>query len=109
MSPEDLHMLRRWRSRGAALLLLVVLTGLREVPTARPTHQVPVPDRFLEANNEAANEEAKNKPKPKECSPACKAPSVCADGTCVLPASRPAALPGEHSEAQMTWVLDSLR
>jgi hypothetical protein len=105
MDPEVLRLSRLWRLRAVGLLLLVVLAGMREVPTARPAQPAPAADRFLEA----ANEEAKNKPKPKDCNPACKAPSVCADGTCVLPASRPAHMPGEHSQAQMTWVLDSLR
>ncbi len=120
MNPDDLHLLRRWRSRGAALLLLVVLAGMREVPVRLPAPAVapPAPDRILEASNgEAANEEAKSKPKPKECNPACKAPQVCADGTCALPALQhspalqrsPARLRVPHSEAQVTWILDSLR
>jgi hypothetical protein len=102
MDPDDLRMLRPWRLRGAALLLLVVLAGLREAPTVRPPAPAP-PDRFLEASGEQA------KKKPKACDPPCQKPQVCADGTCALPASRPAHLPGEpHSDAQMTWVLDSL-
>lgn len=119
MDPEDLRLLRAWRLRGAALLLLVVLAGMRDAPIAsRPPALVPPPDRILEANNgEAANEEAKSKPKPKDCNPACKAPQVCADGTCALPALQhspalqrsPARLHGPHTESQVTWILDSLR
>ncbi len=120
MDPDDLRMFRLWRLRGAALLLLVVLAGVREAPVRLPAPAAapPAPDRILEASNgEAANEEAKSKPKPKDCNPACKAPQVCADGTCDLPALQhspalqrsPARLHGPHTESQVTWILDSLR
>jgi hypothetical protein len=36
MDPEVLRLSRLWRLRAVGLLLLVVLAGMREVPTARP-------------------------------------------------------------------------
>ena len=88
---------------GAAILLGISSLylpepGARTKPPGAAPYCLEVPFRPV-----ATGPVAEKKKKP--CEPACKAPQVCVDGTCCLPAVQHS--PG--SDASFAWVEESLR
>jgi len=97
VDPDTLRMARAWRLRTLGLLIALGLAGARPLPSPPPApaaRPVAAPPRMLEA-------------KSKTCDPACKAPEICADGTCAMPANKVHGEP--HSAAQVLWTFETLR
>lgn len=90
-----------------------------EVEISRTYPRYARDSRVMVADNEATTAEKKKK----TCSPACKTPEICVDGTCSLPASSTAPAPAPpktttaqvppalplHSALAVVWVEESLR